>query len=116
MTQKEIIRDLENKLKLVNSKFEIKRSDTNVEVANLQPADGGLFLKVRDPNQLDIYFIDVPLGYIIQHEETSMWVFEMEGNACDSYFLKDSFIPAIAAIAESLDQLNKISQEDTNNG
>ncbi|WP_300723637.1 hypothetical protein [Lactobacillus hominis] len=45
-----------------------------------------------------------------------MWVFEMEGNACDSYFLKDSFIPAIAAIAESLDQLNKISQEDTNNG
>lgn len=116
MTQKEIIRDLENKLKMVNSKFEIKRSDATMELANLKSADGGLFLKSRDPNQLDICITDVPIGHIIQHKETSMWVFDMEGIVYDSFFLKDSFVPALAAIAESLDQLDKISQEETNNG
>lgn len=111
MTQKEIIRDLENKLKLVNSKFEIKRSDATMELANLKSANGGLFLKLRDPNQLDIYVTDISIGHITQHKETSMWVFDMEGNAYDSWFLKDLFIPAMAAIAESLDQLSKISKK-----
>lgn len=116
MTQEEIIIDLKNKLKLVNSKFDVKKSDANVELTSFEFLDGTKILKSRDPNQLDIYLHDLVLGCIRQHKETGIWSFNIEENFYDSEFLKDIFIPAMAAIAESLDQLNKIFQEDTNNG
>lgn len=116
MKREEIIIDLKNKLKLVNSNFDVKQSNANVEFTSFEFLDGTKILKSRDPNQLDIYLHDLVLGCIRQHEETGIWAFNIEENFYDSEFLKDIFIPAMAAIAESLDQLDKISKKKTNNG
>lgn len=115
MTKKEIIVDLKNKLKLVNSNFDVRQSNANVELAPFR-SDTEIFLKTRDPEQLDIYFQDTAIGYMFQHEKTGIWAFDNEQHFYDSVALKDIIIPAMAAIAESLDQLDKISKKKNNNG
>lgn len=116
MKQEEIIIDLKNKLKLVNSKFDVRQSNENVELTSFEFLDGTKILKSRDSEQLDIYFQDNAIGHIRRHEETGIWAFNDEEHFYNSVALKDIIIPALAAIAESLDQLDKISKKKTNNG